>query len=145
LIILDPFTERVSRRIHGFSIFTVAAVVHTRPMKALRAMLLGLLLHSAVTWAAAPAPVHLRPGDRITLHVGQVAILKLSSAHPYTVTLEGEAVTPMQSQAGGRRVYSYRAVHAGTATLLIEPSDSKPGDCIDCETRHCFLTVRADR
>jgi hypothetical protein len=94
-----------------------------------------------MTWAA-PAQVHLRLGDHTELHVGQTAVLRLGSAHPRTVTLEGDAVVLLQKKDRDRKtVYSYRAVHAGTATLLIEPSDSKPGDCIDCETRHCFLTV----
>lgn len=97
----------------------------------------------AASYALAGAPEHvpLRAGQRLTLHVGQIADLKLPSGHPYTVDLEGDSLTPMESGAVENHVRSYRAAHPGNATLLIVPADLKLNSCVDCVTRHCFLTV----
>jgi hypothetical protein len=91
--------------------------------------------------SGAPAHVSLRPGQHLTLHVGQIADLKLPSGHPYTVDLEGDSVTPMEKGAAESHMRSYRAAHPGNATLLIVPADLKPNSCVDCVTRHCFLSV----
>jgi hypothetical protein len=109
----------------------------------MRAVILISFVAMLTAHPAAGRPTHVRlhPGQRITLHVGQVADLELPSGHPYSVDLAGDSVVPMESREPGTKVRSYRAAHPGNATLLIEPADSKPGDCIDCDTRHCFLTV----
>jgi hypothetical protein len=100
-----------------------------------------LLLTGGLLGAGSPAPVGLRPGERTTLHIGQIATLRPGSAHSYTVTLEGDAVVRLPEQVQSGKLYSYRAVHAGNATLLMTPTDRKAGECVDCVTRHCFLTV----
>jgi hypothetical protein len=83
----------------------------------------------------------LHPGQSVTLHVGQVADLRLPTGHPYSVDLEGDSVVPTGSEKTATKTRSYRAAHPGNSTLLIAPADQKPGDCVDCVTRHCFLTV----
>jgi hypothetical protein len=107
----------------------------------------AIVITFAAVLAASPAqsgkPAHLplRPGQSLTVHVGQIADLKLPSGHPYTVDLEGDSITPVESGAAENHVRSYRAAHPGNATLLILPADLKPHSCVDCVTRHCFLTV----
>jgi len=121
-------------------------VRHNRAMRVASVFCFALVLAPSLIWAATPAHVHLRLGERTTLHVGQIAVLRLNAARPYSVTLEGEAVAPIGEgqtveEPQSERTYSYRAVRAGTATLLITPTDQRKGDCVDCVTRHCFLTV----
>jgi hypothetical protein len=107
----------------------------------------AIVIMFAAVLAASPAQsgefphLPLRPGQTITLHVGQIADLKLPSGHPYTVDLEGDSVTSMETGAAEHRVRSYRGAHPGNASLLIVPADLKPNSCVDCVTRHCFLTV----
>jgi hypothetical protein len=91
-------------------------------------------------WAATPTPVLLNIEGRTTLHVGQIAVLRLSSDQPYSVTSAGNAVVPLNVDPS-EGVYSYRAIRAGNATLLISPTNRKNGECIDCVTRHSFITV----
>ena len=100
-----------------------------------------LLLTAGLLGAGRPASVGLRVEERTTLHIGQVATLKPGSVHSYAVTLEGDAVIRLPEQVQSGKLFSYRAVRAGNATLLITPTDLKAGECVDCVTRHCFLTV----
>jgi hypothetical protein len=109
-------------------------------MRTVHTIALAELLQSAMTWAADRAAIHLRLGDRTTMRVGETAVLRLSSIHPYTVTVDGDAVSPAGERDDRTHVYSYRAVHAGKATLLITPANRKLGECVDCATRHCFIT-----
>lgn len=110
-------------------------------MRAVLMLCLALALTPVLSGARKPTQVRLRLGDRTTLHIGQIAVLRLSPNHPYSVTLDGDAVVPLES-AQNEATHSYRAVHPGNATLLITPTDQKKKDCVDCVTRHCFLTVK---
>src|ERR1700676_5582614 len=109
-------------------------------MRVVHIVCLAMSLTPGSIWAGKPTHVHLRLGRRTTFHVGQIADLRLSSGHRYSVTLEGDAVVPLRADLN-ERTYSYRAVRAGNASLLITPADRKKGECLDCLTRHCFLTV----
>ena len=109
-------------------------------MRVVHIVCLVMSLTPDLIWAGTPAHVRLRLEGRTTFHVGQVVDLRLSSSHPYSVTLEGDAIVPLKAVQSGK-MYSYRAVRAGNATLLVAPTDRKVGECVDCVTRHCFLTV----
>jgi hypothetical protein len=85
--------------------------------------------------------VYLRLGEHSMLHVGQIAILQTSSAHKYTITLNGEALAPFEGTRQKPNQHFYRAVRPGNATLLIAPADLRNGECVSCVTRHCFISV----
>jgi hypothetical protein len=117
-------------------------------MRAVILLSLATALALLPAQASNPAHVRLHPGQRITLHVGQVADLEIPSGHPYSVDLNGDSVVPADpgkpATDHGKpttKTRSYRAVHPGNATLLITPAEQKPGSCVDCVTRHCFVTV----
>ena len=109
-------------------------------MRVVHIVCLVMSLTSGLIWAETPTHVRLRLGGQTTLRVGQIAVLRLSPDHPYSVTLEGDAVVPLKA-VQSERMYSYRAVRTGNASLLITPTDRKRGECVDCVSRHCFLTV----
>jgi hypothetical protein len=112
-------------------------------MRAIRFCCFVALLMVSQLWAGTPSHVRLRLSGNTTVHVGQITVLQMPSAHKYIVTLEGsDALVPLKrAQDDGGTPYVYRATRPGRATLLIVPAGLKQGDCIDCVTRHCFVTV----
>lgn len=128
-----------SRDSSGFK-HSLSVIRHNRAMRVVQIVCLAMLLTPGLIWAGISTHIRLRLGGKTTLHVGQIAVLRLSSDHPYSVTLKGDAVVSLKA-AQSERTYSYRAVRAGTASLLVTPTDRKKGECIDCATRHCFLAV----
>jgi len=109
-------------------------------MRLVHIVCLSMLLESGLFWAKTPPDVRLKLGGETTLHVGQIAVLRLGFGQSYSVKLEGDVVVPLNTPQS-ERTHSYRAVRAGNASLLITPTDRKEGKCVDCVSRHCFLTV----
>jgi len=113
---------------------------HTPRMRMIHLAGLLILMASVSVGAEKQSEVPLRLGGQTMLHVGQVGVLQLSVNHSYSVRVAGDAVRSVEQTEGASK-YSFRAVRAGKASVLITPTDRKRGDCVDCVTRHCFLTV----
>jgi hypothetical protein len=121
---------------------------------------LTLLLIMPPSQASAAGHVQLKLEERTTLHVGQIATLRLPSGRPYRVESAGDAlvlikpagpagvtVQPVGTESivvvpsAGAAVFIYRAAHPGDETIITVPSDHTPDNCVDCVTQHYFVTV----
>jgi hypothetical protein len=91
---------------------------------------------------AAGSVVTLRPEERASLRVGDVAAVRVASNQQYSVGSAGTALTLQQrTQARGTTVYLYRAVAAGNQTLVLTPRDRGADGCVSCVTVHYFVEV----
>jgi len=105
-----------------------------------------------VTWAAAIAllacsaarsVVTLRPEERASLHVGDVAAIRVISNRHYSIGVAGTALALLkQSEEQGTTVYLYRALAAGNQTFVLTPRDPGPDGCVSCVTVHYFVQVK---
>ena len=94
-----------------------------------------------VACAASRIPLRLEAEQPTTLRVGQVAAVQLAEREK-VVGNAGEALALIErSRARGARTYSYRAVRAGSQTLVVEPTNLHDGDCISCVTTHYYIRV----
>ena len=112
-------------------------------MRAISFCWLVVLLTISQAWTGSPSHVQLRLSGDTTLHVGQIAVLQMPESRKYIITLEGrDTLVPLKRKRGnGSAPYMYRATRLGNATLLIVPAGPQEGDCVDCVTRRCFVTV----
>jgi len=86
-------------------------------------------------------PAATRGGAADALRIGQVAAVQLAEREE-VVGKAGEALALIErSRAPGARTYLYRAVRAGSQTLVVEPTDLRDGDCISCVATHYFIRV----
>ena len=111
------------------------------PMRTITFCLSVALLVVSPLQARMPSHVVLKRGDQTTLHLGQIAVLKIPSNREYRITLEGDSVLLLEGARQGKGRYLYRAVRSGTSTFIIVPADLKDGDCVSCVTRHCFVRI----
>jgi hypothetical protein len=128
-------------------------------MRSLTIQCLAALLMIGLCRVSASDSAQLKLEKRTTLHVGQIATLRLPKAGPCDVESTGDALvsikpahpagttllkaggetTPVVS-SGGAAVFVYRAAHPGDETILVVPP-SPPDGCVSCVTRHYFVTV----
>ena len=90
--------------------------------------------------AQKPATVRVEQEQSSTVHVGQIASVRVPANHSFggaapTLKLVG------RFKQRGATVYLYRAIRAGNATFVASPNNLKPGDCISCVTIHWFITI----
>jgi hypothetical protein len=89
-------------------------------------------------------PIKLTVEKRITLRVGESAVLQIPSDRRYSHFRGdvggGNAVAIVRQS--GRKVL-YRAVQPGNSVIVISPEVPK-GECISCATLHYFITVVPD-
>jgi CheY-like chemotaxis protein len=135
------------------------AKTHNTGMRSLATPCLAVLLIAAPCCASALGSLQLKLEERTTLHVGQIATLRLPSARPCDVESAGDALVPIKpahpagatvqktrsetmriTPSAGAVVLVYRAARPGDETILIVPP-SPPNGCVDCVTRHYFVTV----
>lgn len=88
--------------------------------------------------------VQLHPEDpSSTLHVGDVAAVRVAAESHYTIGSAGSSLVLMKrTEERGSTVFFYRAVAMGQQTLVLTPRDPGPDGCISCVTVHYFVTVR---
>jgi hypothetical protein len=92
--------------------------------------------------SAASSVVTLRPEERASLRIGDVAAVRVDSNRHYSVGSAGTALTLLKrTEARGTTVYLYRAVSAGNQTFVLTPRDPGPDGCISCVTLHYFVEV----
>ena len=104
-----------------------------------------------LTWAAAIAllacsaarsVVTLRPEKRASLHIGDVAAIRVDSNRHYSIGLAGTALALLKrTEERDTTVYLYRAVAAGNQTIVLTPRDPGPDGCISCVTVQYFVQV----
>ena len=86
--------------------------------------------------------VTLRPEERASLHVGDVAAVRVASNPQYSIGSAGTALALMtRTEEHGTTVYLYRAVAAGNHTLVLTPREPGPDSCVSCVTVHYFIQV----
>jgi hypothetical protein len=106
--LLNPANDRLLIRVLHTKHF-LKFIRHNRTMRMIHIVCFAMWLTSGLIWAGTPTQVRLRLGGHATLHVGQIAVLRLSSAHPFSVTLDGDAVVLVKADRS-ERMYSYQAV-----------------------------------
>jgi hypothetical protein len=88
------------------------------------------------------AAVQLQPEAPATLHIGEIAVLRVTSERHYAIGGAGSALVLMnQTDEEDTTSYFYRAVRAGNQTFVATPRDPGPDRCISCVTAHYFVTV----
>jgi hypothetical protein len=91
---------------------------------------------------AAASVVTLRPEERASLHVGDVAAVRVASRRHFSIGSAGTALALLKrTEARGTTVYVYRAVAEGNHTFVLTPRDAAPDGCISCVTVHYFVHV----
>jgi len=88
------------------------------------------------------ASVQLEPETDSTVHVGEIAALRVPSNRQFSIGSAGSALALInQKQAGSETIYLYRAVAVGRRTFVATPRDSGPDGCVSCVTVHYFANV----
>ena len=98
----------------------------------------------AFLWACSATGgfVQLRPEEPATLHIGDVAAVRVTSQSRYTIGSAGSALVLMKrTEERGTTLYLYRAVTPGDHTFVLTPRDPGPDGCISCVTVHYFVKV----
>jgi hypothetical protein len=98
---------------------------------------------SSDAWGADPR-IPLTLDGRVTLHVGQLAVLQIPADRRYSHFDGnlGEAGNVLMLVRRSRRTALYRAVRPGTGTIVMGP-DVPKGECVSCVARHYFFDVVA--
>jgi hypothetical protein len=92
--------------------------------------------------SAASSVVTLRPEEHASLHVGDVAAVRVATNRHYSIGSAGTALALVKrTDTRGTTVYLYRAVAAGNQTFVLTPRDPGPDGCISCVTVHYFAQV----
>jgi len=100
----------------------------------------ALLLGAPLLRAA--AVIELQPEIEQTLHVGDVAVMRLPARLHYSIGGAGESLRLVKrTHRRGLTVYRYRTVRAGHQTFVLTPRAPGPDGCISCVTVHYFVTV----
>jgi hypothetical protein len=91
---------------------------------------------------ACKAIAELRAEQPVTVHVGDLAAIRLDSDRHYDLGSAGDSLKLIR-RAEERRttIYVYRAVAPGHHTFVLTPRDPGPDGCISCVTVHYFITV----
>lgn len=88
------------------------------------------------------AAVPLQPEAPATLHVGEIAVLRVTSERHYAIGGAGSALVLMnQADEDDTTSYFYRAVRAGNQTFVATPRDPGADGCVSCVTVHYFVKV----
>jgi hypothetical protein len=107
-----------------------------------KARLAWLVAIALFACGAAGSVVTLRPEERATLHVGDVAKVRVASDRHYSIGSAGIALALVKrTEVRGTTVYLYRAVAAGNQTFVLTPLDTGPDGCVSCVTVHYFVQV----
>ena len=114
----------------------------------MRACILLLAFGSMISgdaWGAdQPTPLALE--GRVTLYVGQLAILQIPADRRYSHFdgSAGEAGNVLMLVRRSRRTALYHAVRPGPGTIVMGP-DVPKGECVSCVARHYFFDVVAQK
>lgn len=82
------------------------------------------------------------PEQPATLHVGDLAAVRVPSSAGYSVGSAGDSLTLVKrAQQRSSTVFVYRAVTAGHQTVVLTPRESGPDGCVSCVTLHYFVSV----
>jgi len=86
--------------------------------------------------------VILRPEERASLHIGEIAAVRVASDRQYSIGSAGTVLVLMKrAEEHGTTVYLYRAVAAGNQTLVLTPRKPGPDGCVSCVTVQYFIQV----
>ena len=108
------------------------------------ATLCRTVVATTMCWACGGvlAAVQLQPEAPATLHIGEIAVLRVASERHYAIGGAGSALVLMkQTDEDDMTSYFYRAFRAGNQTFVATPRDPGPDHCISCVTVHYFVTV----
>jgi hypothetical protein len=84
----------------------------------------------------------LQPEQPATLHVGDLAAVRVDSDRHYAVGFAGNSLTLIKrAEERGTTLFVYRAVAPGHQTFVLTPRDPGPDGCISCVTVHYYITV----
>ena len=91
---------------------------------------------------ALAASVQLQPEVDSTIHVGDVAALRLPSNRQFSIGSAGNALVLINHKpARDETIYLYRAVAVGRQTFVATPRNPGSDGCISCVTVHYFANV----
>jgi hypothetical protein len=105
-----------------------------------------LVMTSAIAFfcAVAPSgqPIQLKPEVDTTLHLGQMAELRVETNQHFTINEAGRALVRIHhTQRKGQTIYVYRAAELGRQTFVLTPRNPGPDGCVSCVTVHYFVNV----
>jgi hypothetical protein len=89
---------------------------------------------------SAPKPITLALEQRTTLHVGELALLRIPSDRRYLHSVNGAWRDVLALLKQSERDVTFRAARPGKGTILISPN-TKNGECISCATLQYFIEV----
>lgn len=88
------------------------------------------------------SPVTLRADTATTLHVGDVAVVRVASDRHFSLGSAGEALAFVkEQQRGASTTFVYRAAAVGKNTIVATPREPGPDGCVSCVTVHYFVDV----
>ena len=93
-------------------------------------------------------PATLAVEQRTTLHVGELAVLKIPSDRRYSRYSNADPDGAWRRVFGlvkrSRRDMTFRAMRPGSGAIIISPNVPN-GECISCATLHYFIEVVAQK
>jgi hypothetical protein len=110
-----------------------------RKMAFILAVTLGCLISIEVR--TAPKPITLALEQRTTLHVGELAVLRIPSDSRYS-HFQGNTGPRLALVRRLPHSILYRAVRVGPEVIVISP-DGANLECISCATLHYFIQIVA--
>ena len=111
-------------------------------MKQSRTVAVPLAAACLCIWTGCGPTAELQPELPATVHVGELAAVRVDSARGYSVGSAGDSLKLIkQGKERTTTVYVYRAVAPGHHTLVLTPRDPGPDGCVSCVTLHYFITV----
>jgi hypothetical protein len=83
-----------------------------------------------------------QPEERMTVHVGQLVRIEVTSGQASPVGSAGDALLLERKRVDhGKTVFVYRAIQIGNETIVAVPAGLPNDHCISCVTEHYFITV----
>ena len=110
-------------------------------MKIAIARTLAVSMAVSFSCARALVSVQVEPELQTSLHIGEIAALRLPSDREYVIVGSAGGSLETVKQQGRRAAPVYRAAQAGNQTLVATPKGLRDGDCVSCVTVHYFVKV----
>jgi hypothetical protein len=111
-------------------------------MKLSRTVAVPAIAACLCIWTGCKLPADLQPEQPATVHVGEVAAVRVDSARSYSAGSAGDSLKLIErGKERTTTIYVYRAVAPGHHTLVLTPREPGPDGCVSCVTLHYFITV----
>ena len=111
-------------------------------MKPSRTVAVPIIAACLCIWTGCRPAAELQPEQPATVHVGELAAVRVDSARGYSAGSAGDSLKLIErGKERTTTIYVYRAVAPGHHTLVLTPREPGPDGCVSCVTLHYFITV----